>query len=298
MKYNAHIDYSPCDSFSKETNNLYIHDLYIADNKASSPQEFRLSLNKFLLQFENLHACWDGEFEPLTISLVASSAEFQLAWFKRSTLIPTKIQDEGTIIAMALRCLVIANEIGQVTNNWSTRHFRRRRETYVQMAETEQNSKGGLCPSIKVWRLDDGDDVDLSVKEPEGRETLASMLQNTIQTAQRVLCFGRPQDWPSLFYVLCILILLHGELRSADTWTGAFESAAEELERSLFKFCHLFHLGTGNIQPLRFDFDIEQYASMVGGNELLVEHYQRMNEIWVTNSMSCPLAALLSTQGL
>ena len=109
------------------------------------------------------------------------------------------------------------------------------------------------------------------------------LLQRTIEIAQRILDRNRPQDWPSLFYVLCILSLTRSSI-NASLWTTATVRADRELKKALRELCGLFHLATGNVQPLNPAFDIEHYATMVDDNEQAVEHYHRMHQLWIVNS--------------
>ena len=38
------------------------------------------------------------------------------------------------------------------------------------------------------------------------------------------------------------------------------------------------------MQPLSSNLDLERYAALVDENELAVEHYRRMHQIWLANS--------------
>ena len=259
-----------------------------------SPIEFRHLLYHFLLQFISVGWYWSGHYEKLTEDLIHSSVRFQLDWFQRSTLIPTNSRGEATLIAASLRCLLISYEIEQISINWAGRPFENQEDTYVRLTELETEPKGGLSPSVELWKLADG--YVLPKPNPNSRETLASMLQKIIQTAQQLLYRHRPEDWPYLFYVLCILLLVHSNLSDAR-WTNALEETAAQLKEALHDLCYIFHLCTENVQPLRSDFDIELYALSVNENELAVEHYRRMNEVWMENSTFLLHAGISSIWG-
>lgn len=197
---------------------------------------------------------------------------------------PTHTHTEATLVAASLRCLVISNEINHVSGHWSTSYFQREHERYVRLADVERDPRGedtGIRPAVEVWRLEDDSQLPDSV--PPNRERLPQMIQRTIQMAQRLLHRGRPKDWPSVFYVLCILWLVHGGV-DAHFWTDATDQAAMEIEKALRKLCRLFHLTTGNMQPLNSDFDIQRYAKLVDDNELAVVHYKKMHQLWIDNS--------------
>ena len=263
-----------------------VRDLWLPADHAITPWEFRFSLQDFLQQFYSLRHRWGWEFEPLTELILASSASWQESCFLKSTLMPTHTRSEATVVAASLRCLVISNEISQVTANWSTSYFRNEDERYVRLADVERNPRGkdlGIRPSIDVWRVEGHSR--LSGSGPQTRETLPQMLQGTLQLAQRLVYRGRPQDWPALFYVLCILSLVHGNIETIyPLWTEATDRAARETEEALRKLCHIFHRTTGNMQPLSSDLDLKRYAVLVDDNELAVEHYRRMHQMWSDNS--------------
>ena len=261
-----------------------VRDLWLPSDHAITPWEFRFSLQDFLQQFYSLPHRWGWEFEHLTEDIICYSAQWQESYFLKSTLMPTNTHNEATVVAASLRCLVISNEITQASHNWSTGCFEREDERYVRLADVERDPRGqstGIRPSVEVWRLDD--DAELPNSIPQDRETLPQILRTTIQMAQRLLYRRRPQDWPSLFYSLCILLLAHGNV-DAGLWTGATDRAGMETKNALRKLCNQFHRTTRNMHPLGSNFDIEQYATLVDDNELAVEHYRRMHQLWMDNS--------------
>ena len=261
-----------------------VRDLVLPTDHATSPWEFRSSLQDFLRQFYSLHQRWGWEYEPLTEEIIRSSALWQESCFLASTLMPTHTHSEATVVAAALRCLVISYDISQITSNWSTRYFQRKDERYLRLADVERNPRGkdlGIQPSICVWRLEC--DAGLPDSVPQNRETLPQMLQRTFQLAQRLLYRGRPQDWPALFYVFCILLLVSGNI-DASLWTEATHRVAMETKKALRELCDIFHHTTGNMQPLSSDLDLERYAALVNENELAVEHYRRMHQMWLDSS--------------
>ena len=146
------------------------------------------------------------------------------------------------------------------------------------MRRDRVGEREGISPSVEVWRLGYGARLPDSV--PEDREPLPQMLKRTFQMAQRLLFRGRPQDWPSLFYALCILLLVHGNINYSD-WTEAMDRPAKATENALRELCHLFHLITGNMQPLSEDLDLKRYAALVDDNELAVDHYRRLHQMWL-----------------
>lgn len=197
---------------------------------------------------------------------------------------PTHVQTEATLVAASLRCLVISNEISHVSGHWSTGYFVREDERYVRLADVERNPRGehsGIRPAVEVWRLEDDDRLPDSV--PPNRERLPQMMHRTIRMARRLLDRGRPRDWPSVFYVLCILWLVQGNV-DVGLWSKATDPAATEIKIALRKLCRLFHRITGNMQPLNSDFDIHRYAVLVDDNDLALMHYLKMHQMWTEYS--------------
>lgn len=278
----AHVSYEGVSFADRDVST--VRDLLLPTDLAISALEFRISLQVFLQQFHSLPHRWGWNYEPLTENIIDSSAQWQEHYLLKSTLMPTHTHNEATVVAASLRCLAISHEIAQISGNWSTSYFQEEDERYVRLADVKRNPRGensGIRPSVDVWRLED--DAELPESIPQNREKLPHMLRGTIQMAQRLLCRGRPQDWPSLFYVMCILLLVHGDL-DAYFWTESTDRAARETKKAIRKLCRLFHHTTGNMQPLSSDFDIKRYAVLVDDNELAVEHYGRMHQMWMDNS--------------
>ena len=261
-----------------------VRDLWLPADHAISPWEFRFSLQDFLQQFHSIHNRWGWEYEPLTEEIIDSSAQWQEKSFLTSTLMPTHTYNEATIVAASLRCLVISNEISHITSNWSIGQCEDEKPHYFRLTEVERYPRGqnlGIRPLVDVWKL--ASDARLPDSIPQNREVLPQMLKGTFQMAQRLLYRGRPHDWPALFYVLCILSLVHGNL-SAPMWTEAIDEATSKTKEVLQELCHTFYHVTNNMQPLTSELDLKRYAALVDDNELAVNHYTRMHHMWLANS--------------
>ena len=216
-----------------------VRDLWLPADHAISPGEFRFYIQDFLQQFYSIHQHWGYEYERLTVDILKSSAHWQESYFLQSTLMPTHTHGEATVVAASLRCLVISQPIFQISFNWSRSEFRSEDERYSRLADLDRSPGGhntGILPLIDAWRLGTSEQLPDSV--PQDRETLPQMLQGTFQMAQRLLYRGRPQDWPALFYVLCILSLVQGNL-DAQFWTDATIRAAKETKKTLRRLCYL-----------------------------------------------------------
>ena len=282
----VHVSYQGT-SFTERATST-VRDLWVPADHAISPWELRFSLQDFLQQFHSIPSRWGWEYEPLTEEIIDSSAQWQEKSFAASTLMPTHTYNEATIVAASLRCLVISNEISHITSNWSIRHCPDEKQHYVRLTEVERYPRGqdsGIRPLVDVWKL--ASDARLPDSVPQNREVLPQMLKRTFQMAQRLLYHGRPKDWPALFYVLCILLLVHGNFR-APMWTEAIDEAARETKEALQELCHAFHHFTDNMQPLTSELDLKRYAALVDDDELAVDHYRRLHHMWLANSEFAP----------
>ena len=262
-----------------------VRDLWLPADHAISPWEFRFSLQDFLQQFHSIPTRWGWEYEPVAEEIIDSSAQWQEKFFVASTLMPTHIYNEATIVAASLRCLVISNEIGQITSSWSIGQGPDEKQHYCRLTDVDRDQDWGIRPLVDVWKL--ASDARLPDSVPQNREVLSQMLKRTFQMAQRLLYRGRPHDWPALFYVLCILLLVHGNM-SAPLWTEAVYEAARGTKEALQELCHTFHHITDNMQPLTTELDLKRYAALVDDNELAVDHYRRLHNMWLANSEFAP----------
>ena len=262
-----------------------VRDLWLPADHAISPWKFRFSLQDFLQQFHSIPTRWGWEYEPVAEEIIDSSAQWQEKFFVASTLMPTHIHNEATIVAASLRCLVISNEINQITSSWSIGQGPDEKQHYCRLTDVDRDQDWGIRPLVDVWKL--ASDARLPDSVPQNREVLSQMLKRTFQMAQRLLYRGRPHDWPPLFYVLCILLLVHGNM-SAPLWTEAVDEAARGTKEALQELCHTFHHITDNMQPLTTELDLKRYAALVDDNELAVDHYRRLHDMWLANSEFAP----------
>ena len=291
----VHVSYQGTSYMEREAST--VRDLWLPAGHATSPWEFRFSLQDFLQQFHSIPTRWGKWYEPLTEEIIDSSAQWQERFFVASTLMPTHTYNEATIVAGSLRCLVISNEISQVRSHWTIRQCPDEKQHHYHLTDVERYPRGqdsGILPMIDVWKL--ASDALLPDSVPQNREVLPQMLKRTIQMAQRLLYRGRPTDWPALFYVLCILLLVHGNLIGA-MWTDAIDEAACETKEALQELCHTFHHITDNMQPLTSELDLERYAALVDDNELAVDHYRRLHHMWLANSEFARSLRGVTTQG-
>lgn len=247
-------------------------------------RDFIFTIEDFIFQFFTLESRWGRDLDPIPESNLMHAARFKLRWCKRSTLVPTDLLDESTMIAAALYCLVVTHNFVQITVNWS---LSSRPPTpamvHDRIADVEKDPEDGIYPSVDIWRLAKG--AYKRMENTTGKHSLATLLRIILQTTQSIIFRDRPGDELYVFYVLCILSLIRGELQGCSQWTSALKNAEAELRTSLSDLCDMFYILTDNSHPLNSDFDVETYACSVNGNVLLTEHFRALHQLWVHNSM-------------
>ena len=140
------------------------------------------------------------------------------------------------------------------------------------------------------------EDYELPNDRKERTNTLRFLLRKTVQTAQKLLLRGQPEDWPTLFYTLCLLMIVYGTFDLSSSFTHVLRRTSREFRKVLKSLIRLFLYCCGDLHPLNNVFDIKSYALMVGGNTLPVEHYMEMNSIWVEcRTFSNPLVRCLTS---
>lgn len=242
---------------------------------------------KFLNQFETIQVRWASHYEQITEDIISSAANYQ----KHLLQVESRDlweADEDILVLLALRCLVISHDLSQIdvshSHTWVIdEDFDYK---YWQMTEAElrpclgrHHSGQTLVPSIELWQM--SEDYELPNDRKEHTNTLRFLLRKTFQTAQKLLLRGRPEDWPTLFYTLCLLMIIYGTFDLANSFTRVLHRTCTEFHKALKSLIRLFLYCCGDLHPLNNAFDIRLYALMVGGDTLLVEHYMEMNSIWV-----------------
>jgi hypothetical protein len=136
-----------------------------------------------------------------------------------------------------------------------------------------------LEPSIELWQMPE--DYELPNDRKEQTNTLHFLLWKTFQTAQKLLLRGRPQDWPALFYTLCLLMLTYQTFSSAEYLIPVLDAPSREFRKALKSLIRVFLHHCGSLHPLNADLNIGWYSLMVGGENLPFKHYTNMKSIWV-----------------
>ncbi|KAF2184851.1 hypothetical protein K469DRAFT_750705 [Zopfia rhizophila CBS 207.26] len=237
---------------------------------------------KFLKQFDTITTRWGGQFETLSEDTIRRAADYQKSTFLQAG--DTKVDDEWLVLN-ALRCLVISHDIFEVGTNLAIRGcLDDGMPDYYQATEPElchgRNGNCQLIALIEIIRLGGAEDVPPDRKHPA--DTPCSLLQVTLQTAQRLLLRGRPHSWPAVFYAVGLLQLVCNDLNCH--FTSAFQLAQKRVISAVQSLVELFLYCCGDLHPLRTKLDIEWYSLMVGADaKLQIEHYQTQHDMWLEN---------------
>ena len=257
---------------------IVVTSMILTDHLMTS-REFKTSVSTFLGQFATIGSRWGGMFEMMTEKVLQEAANFQYSWLQRSNLCPIDRLDESTLIAASLCCLTLANEIYQVTINWRV-SYRLKYGRWGRLTELERDPIRGISPAVEICRFP------CKFKCPPYKRTFGSTLRIILQKLQTILYRRRPEDEPYIFYTLCILALFSNIIGYQNQWTAAFRKADRELRDGVLELCEMYHLSTNNRHPLNSNFDIDEYAALVDGNELVTKHLKTMHDLWMINGSS------------
>jgi hypothetical protein len=256
---------------------------------------------EFLNQFETIQVRWN-DYEQITEDIISSAANYQksLLQVEGGDLWEA---DEDILVLLALRCLVISHDLSEIGGNlpcsWVIDEDFDYKYWQISKAELCPHPRRPLSgqmldPSIELWQM--SEDYELPNDRKEHTNTLRFLLRKTVQTAQKLLLRGRPEDWPTIFYTLCLLMVVYGTFDLASSFTRVLRRTSREFRKALKSLIRLFLYCCGDLHPLNNVFDIKSYALMVGGNTLPVEHYMEMNSIWIEcRTFSNPLVRCLTS---
>lgn len=196
---------------------------------------------------------------------------------------------------------MISNDLSQfganIPHNWvidENFHYKYQNLSEAKLRPIRNRTCDGqtLFPSIELRQLPE--DYELPNDKKDHTNTLHSLLWKTFQTAQKLLLRGRPEDWPALFYTLCLLMLTYNTFDYASsnipvlvTPSGEFCKALKSLMRVFLHHCEHLH-------PLNSDLNIGWYSLMVGGETLPIKHYTEMNSIWTQYRMFLKTPRIMS----
>ncbi|KAF2741540.1 hypothetical protein EJ04DRAFT_6053 [Polyplosphaeria fusca] len=269
-----------------------VYDVYYRIPDGERPVKLK-ACQAFLDQFSTLDRRWGGLYDSLTEEMIAHAAEYQ----KHISLLDNcpLDQDETWIILLALRCLIASHDLSQL-NDMISRDFTTGTifdqfddgnfEIYQEckLRNVWRAATYSLDPMVSLsvcdygeWRYGESPMEDLN---PES--TMCSLLKRTFNAAESLLLHGRPKDWPTVFYTLYLLQMVHWDLSTCGDWTSAISSITDAVQKALQKLTQLYLLCCGDLHPFSENLDIDWYSLLVGSEEhpIYTEHYSFQHSGW------------------
>ncbi len=241
-----------------------------------------IPLLDFLKQFDNVNSRWPGEYEQLTVSIIKRCATFQAALLSRKSPPPKTPSDEMTLIAMSLRCLVQTHEIFFAGGNLFIYAFEDG-ETLIRVDRLYDHD-----PFLEVSRLSNVSQANSATPKRKNEESLSSMLENLLQTTQRLMFRRKPQDWPLLLCTLCLLRLIKKNFRSSSPWMSSLQPSSQAMSSVFSSLCSVFEICSKMLHPLSNDWNEGEYKLLVNDDALLVGILQWMHDEWLEGAVTLP----------
>jgi len=123
-------------------------------------------------------------------------------------------------------------------------------------------------------------------------DTLSKLIFNIVRTVQQLLFLGRARDLPSIFCVMFLLGLIHGNLRRVAEYTGvgAFNEMYQARLGEVFKtISKLFSFCMGALNPLSGNWNQAIFERLVGERGIAeVEVFIAINDVWIREGSVSP----------
>jgi hypothetical protein len=247
----------------------------------------------FLKQFQS-PSCgsrWGSRYANETFEVLDSAATFLLSGQGES-----RDNAAPSPLVLALRCLVLSQDISSIADGLKTVIDEGDDHSHTQDAELKAKGKHpswrdidthfGMVPNIDIWRVAA---AEASILEEQAHLTendkLSHNLQQALSATQSLLLRGKPDDWPTALYTISILSLVLKEVDAAADEIEDLREAKDTLERALASLCELYIYCSNGIHPLqKKNSDWEHYALMVGGDELLMQQWEKMHDVLFAQS--------------
>jgi hypothetical protein len=123
---------------------------------------------------------------------------------------------------------------------------------------------------------------------PENQDTIdpslgsdfALMIEFIGQTCLRMLNSQDPRHWPTVLYVLLIMVIVEGNLDPVFMWQSELEPAHKAMELLIRDLSRHYYLCTSGCPILTPFWDTESYRAAVGGAEAPVQACQYLHALW------------------
>jgi hypothetical protein len=235
-----------------------------------------IPLLDFLEQFHDVDSRWENAYEPFTVKIIIECAVFQSALLSRRSPLPVGSSNDSVLIALSLRCLVLTYEISLVADSVACRSF----EDNKVHLRVEKFFKRN--PSIDVSRSLNVSQVSFVDSKQKGKESLLSILEEILQTTQRLMFRRKPEDWPLLLCTLFLIKLISDNLNAySSLWMRSLQPTSQAMKSVFGTLCRLYDICSKGFHPLSGNWKREEYAKLVNHDETLVDCFQWINDMWL-----------------
>ncbi|KAL4977963.1 hypothetical protein BDW66DRAFT_149691 [Aspergillus desertorum] len=291
------VDYS---SMSKEMDEFGIRDL--TDIRHRNPgMGLQDALPIFLKQFTESKR-WPCAYNSLYRDALSAAAELQIAILEASDLVAHPITDlsgERTIIALALHWTVIFNNFYHVSNRGPYHRTSGMDErdvfergwpaTIIEPAFLAEVND--VQPLIRVHKdnLSDliGSSASRQHRPAAGLHDDADFgvsLRYIAQIAFRLLDTQDPKHWPTVLYILLLMVFFPGfHMFEGHSWLWNMIPASGKLQQVVRDLAEYYYVCTWEGCLFWHSWDEKEYASEVGTGrlaELAIEHSRKLHEFW------------------
>lgn len=240
-----------------------------------------IPLLDFLEQFQDVNSYWDNYYHQYTVDLIRRCAVFQTALLSRRSSSPPDSWDNPVLIALSLRCLVLTHEISMVVSNLSIGAFEDN-ETHIRVERDDE-----WDPSIEISRSLTASQASVIDLKQDDKESLSSMLEEILQTTQRLMFRRRPEDWPQLICTLFLIKLISDNFNASFMrWMRSLEQTSQAMKSVFAILCRLYDICSKGLHPLSSDWKREEYAKLVNDDKVLVDCFQWFNNMWLEGMSS------------
>ncbi len=236
----------------------------------------------FLKQFDDVNSRWPNEYEQHTVSIIKRCATFQAALLSRKSPPLNTPSDELALIALSLRCLVLTHEVTLADGSLSIWAFEDG-ETSIRVDRVHDRD-----PFIEISRSSKVSQASSITPKRKNEESLSSMLENLIQTTQRLMFRRKPQDWPLLLCTLCLLSMIKNNLDPFTLWMRSLRPCSQAMSSVFSTLCSVFEICSKMLHPLSDDWNEDEYKLLVNDDALLVGIYQWMHDEWLEGAATLP----------
>ncbi len=235
-----------------------------------------IPLLDFLEQFHDVDSRWPNFYEPFTVKVIKECAVFESALLSRRSPLPVGSSNETVLIALSLRCFVLTYEISLVAGSLSSRSFEDN-EVYLRVEKIFERD-----PSIEVSRSLNISQVSFVDSKQKGKESLLSILEEILQTTQRLMFRRKPEDWPLLLCTLFLINLISDNLNAySSLWMRSLRPTSQVMNSVFGTLCRLYDICSKGFHPLSGNWKREEYAKLVNYDETLVDCFQWINDMWL-----------------